>query len=158
MRKYGNTLITVLVALSSLCAAETMPTFQPKLQVGKELSVDKLREQNLNVVQKAVEGIGEHLPQKVDDYTKLIAVDSNGTTLIYTFEVLSGPQSDDTLKRQGKGMAPRIQRGICLSSKRFLQADIDLRYRYISSQSRQEILRVDVDKYRCQDIWNHPNR
>jgi hypothetical protein len=128
-------------------------TFKPKLQVGSELSIDKLREQNLNIVHKAVEGIRETLPQKVDDYTQIIAIDSNGTKLVYTFEVQSGPQNDKAMKAKGKKMAPRIQEGICMSSKRFLQADISIRYRYISSTTKNEILSIDVDKSSCTDRW-----
>jgi len=132
-------------------------TFKPKLQIGTELGIDKLREQNLNIVQKAVEGIRETLPQRVDDYTQIIAIDSNGTELIYTFEVQSGPQTDEAMKAKGKRMIPRIQRGICTSSKRFLQVDISIRYRYISSATKNEILLVDVDKSNCRDVWQQTN-
>jgi hypothetical protein len=131
-----------------------MEMFKPKLEIGSELSIDKLKEQNLNIVHKAVEGIGEHLPQKVDAYTQIVAIDSNGTKLIYTFEVQSGPQSDDSMRKKGQKMAPRIEEGICLSSKRFLQADITIRYRYISSVTKNEVLTVDVDKNKCGGVWS----
>ena len=156
MKRYSILLIRALMLFVSIEAVDTMPKFQPKLQIGDALSIDKLQEQNLNIVQKAVEGIGENLPQRVDDHTKLVDVNSNGTMLIYTFEVFGGPQSDTALKEQGKGMVPRIRQGICFSSKRFLQADITLRYRYLSSATQKEILRVDVDKEQCQKIWNQP--
>jgi hypothetical protein len=149
----------LLISLTGIClcgilyAGEPTQLFKPKLQIGSELSIDKLREQNLNIVQKAVEGIRETLPQKVDDYTQIVAIDSNGTKLIYTFEVQSGPQSDETMKAKGRKMTPRIQEGICMSSKRFLQADITIRYRYISSATKSEILSVDVNKSSCTDRW-----
>jgi hypothetical protein len=154
-KKIATFTFTALMSLGIL-HAQTMEPFKPKLQTGSELSIDKLREQNLHVVKKAVEGIGEHLPQKVDEYTQIVAIESNGTKLIYTFEVQSGPQSDETMKQKGQKMAPRIKEGICFSSKRFLQADITLRYRYLSSATQKEILRVDVDKEQCQKIWNQP--
>ena len=145
---------TALMSLGTLHAKPVMEPFKPKLQIGSELSIDKLREQNLNVVQKAVEGIGEHLPQKVDAYTNLVAIDSNGTKLIYIFEVQSGPQSDEAMKQKGQKMTPRIKKGICLSSKRFLQADISIKYRYVSSATKNEVLAVDVNKSQCSGIWS----
>jgi len=148
-----RTVATVLLmATAASCAVETMERFQPKLQIGKELSVDRMRAQNLNIVQKAVEGIREHLPQKVDSYTTLVDVEGEGTTLIYVFRVANGAKSDATLKEEGVRMASRIEQGICLSSKRFLQADIALRYRYLSSATGEEILRVDTNRSRCEKI------
>lgn len=153
MKKTVTLALSVLFMQVSLYALP-LEKFQPKLQVGSELSPDKLKEQNLNVVQKAVEGIRETLPQKVDDFTNIVAIDSNGTKLIYTFEVQSGPQSDEAMRQKGEKMAPRIKEGICMTSKRFLQADISIKYRYISSATQKEILSVDVDKYQCDDAWS----
>ena len=129
--------------------AQVMPKFNPQIQTGGDLSVDKMREQNRIIVQKAAEGIGETLPQKVDDYTKLIAIDGNGTRLTYTFEVNTGAKSDATMRKEGARMAPRIFQGICGSAKRFMEADISLRYRYISSATKAEVLRVDANKSIC---------
>ncbi len=153
MKRTVTLALAVLFMQVSLYALP-LEKFQPKLQVGSELSPDKLKEQNLNVVQKAVEGIGETLPQKVDDFTNIVAIDSNGTKLIYTFEVQSGPQSDEAMRQKGEKMAPRIKKGICMTSKRFLQADISIKYRYISSATKNEILSVDVDKQSCQPLWS----
>ncbi len=129
--------------------ASAMKKFTPQIQTSGDLSVDKMREQNLIVVKKAAEGIGESLPQKVDDFTKLIAIDSNGTKLIYTFEVDAGPKSDETMRKEGAKMEPRILSGICSSAKRFMEADITLVYRYITSASKAEILKVTADKSKC---------
>jgi len=139
----------IVTVMTFTAAAAVMKPFNPKIQTGGDLSVDKMREQNLVVVQKAAEGIGETLPQKVDDYTRLIAIDANGTRLTYTFEVSNGPKSDATLRQEGEKMAPRILAGICKSAERFMEADIALTYRYISSATRSEVLRVDADKSRC---------
>jgi hypothetical protein len=147
-----KTVTLIALALAALTAAphaEVMKKFNPQIQTGGDLSVDKMREQNLIVVQKAVEGIRQDLPQKVDKFTKLIAVDSNATQLIYTFEVATGAKSDTALRQEGAKMAPRIQNGICRSAKRFMEADISLSYRYITHTTHTEILRVDVDKSKC---------
>jgi len=153
MKKALTFTLMGLMMSASLHALE-QGVFQPKLQLGNKLSIDKLKAQNLNVVQKAVAGIRETLPQKVDDYTQIVAIDNNGTKLIYTFEVQGGPQNDEAMRQKGEKMAPRIKEGICMSSKRFLQADISVKYRYINSATKHQILAVDVDKKSCQPLWN----
>ena len=138
------------VAMLGLAAqAQVMKPFNPQIQTGGDLSIDKIRQQNLTVVQKAVEGIRKTLPQKVDNYTQFVAIESNGTRLIYTFSVDAGPKTDDALRAQGRGMAPRIFKGMCTSAERFIQADIALTYRYINKATQAEILRVDADKKLC---------
>ena len=142
--------MTILLFAGGTFATNLSKPLVPKMQLGGDLSVDKMREQNLHVVKKAVEGIRETLPQKVDDYTRMVQIDSNGTRLIYTFEVNAGPKSDETLKREGKErMAPVVRQGICQSARRFLQAGIDISYRYLSKASGNEILRVDVSEKDC---------
>ncbi len=138
------------VAMLGLAAqAQVMKPFNPQIQTGGDLSIDKIRQQNLTVVQKAVEGIRKTLPQKVDNYTQFVAIESNDTRLIYTFEVDAGPKTDETLKKEGKGMAPRIFKGMCTSAERFIQADIALTYRYVNKATQSEILRIDADKKLC---------
>ena len=138
-----------LAALSLSSHAQVMKKFNPQIQTGGDLSVDKMREQNLIVVKKAAEGIRQTLPQKVDAFTKLVAIDSNGTRLTYTFEVNTGAKSDETMRKEGTKMAPRILNGICKSAERFMEADISLTYRYVSSATHNEVLRVDADKSIC---------
>ena len=141
--------ILLLAAITFLSAETPLKPFVPKLQQ-QTLSVEKMREQNLNVVQKAVEGIGETLPQKVDKFTTLTKVDSNGTQLIYIFEVDGGMRSDAVLKEEGeKRIAPVVKRGICHQLKRFLDSDIDISYRYLSKATKHQVLKVDVSKKDC---------
>ncbi|GEM_PF-1195209 len=142
-------------ALTLFAGAQVSKPFNPQIQMGGDLNADKMRRQNLSVVKKAVEGLRQTLPQKVDDYTQLVAIDGNGTRLIYTFEVNTGAKSDETMRKEGTRMAPRILKGICRSAERFMDADISLTYRYISSATRTEVLRVDADKSKCP---KHPAR
>jgi len=142
---------TILLFATMLCATEaSMKPFNPTLQQPQPLSIEKIREQNLNVVQKAVEGIGENLPQKVDAYTTFTQIKSNGTELIYIFEVDGGVRSDETLKAEGaERIAPVVKQGICHQLKRFLDSDIDISYRYFSKATKKQILQVDVTKKDC---------
>ena len=127
-----------------------MQPFKPTIQVSGDLSIDKMRMQNLTMVKKAVKGIKETLPQKVDAYTQMVDVNSNGRELIYTFEINAGPKSDATLKDDGqKRMAPVISRGICKGAKRFLQSDIIITYRYLNKTTQNEILKITMDKKAC---------
>ena len=141
---------TGLLLAGMLAWAAPMKPFSPSMQLGGDMSVEMLRKQNLAVVRKAVEGLRQTLPQKVDDYTTLVGVDSNGTQLIYIFEVDGGPKSDETLRKEGnERMAPRVKQGICKSAERFLRSGISIRYRYLSRGSKAEILRVDVSEKDC---------
>ena len=142
-------LATLGFAAQAQAQTQSIKPFNPQIQTGGDLTIDKLREQNLIVVQKAVEGIRETLPQKVDKFTQFIAIDSNSTRLIYTFAVDAGPKTDEALRAKGKKMAQRIFKGMCGSADRFIQADISLTYRYVNKATQTEILRVDADKKLC---------
>jgi hypothetical protein len=140
-----------------LCASAdvngVLQPFKPAIQMGGDLTVDKMRAQNLNVVRKAVEGISKTLPQRVDSHTQMTAIDSNGTELIYRFEVEAGEKSDEVLRKEGeKRMAPVVKRGICRSAKRFLQSDITITYSYLNKATGHEILHVTVRKTDCDDV------
>jgi len=142
--------ILLLIFTAWASASASMQPFKPKIQLSGDLKIDKIKAQNLNVVKKAVEGIGKTLPQKVDAYTSMIGVDSNGTELIYTFEVDAGPKSDSTLREDGKKrMAPTVRKGICTNAKRFLESDITITYRYLNKATKNEILKVTMDKKKC---------
>ena len=145
-------LLSIFMTLTIMGSGSLKP-FKPQMQLGGDLHVDKMREQNLNVVKKAVEGIGKTLPQKVDAYTTMVAIESNGTKLIYTLEVDAGPKSDNALRKEGRErIAPVVKKGICHSAKRFLQAGIDVAYRYLNKATGREILRVDVSEKDCQKL------
>jgi len=151
IQKFLGGLCVLALPLTVSAAPEGPATpFRPTLQREMLQDANKQKQQNLEIVQKAVEGIGENLPQKVDRYTTLTGIESNGTRLIYIFEVDGGVRTDEALREDGKKrMAPVIKAGICSGSKRFLQADIEIRYRYLSKRSHAEILRVDVSKKAC---------
>jgi len=148
--KKKRLVLSGLLLLGTFAWSGEMKPFVPKFQLGGDLTVDKMRAQNLNVVKKAVEGIGKTLPQKVDGFTTLERIESNGTRLIYTFVVDGGPKSDRALREEGrKRMAPVVEAGICQSAKRFLQSGIDISYRYLSKATGAKILQVDVSERNC---------
>ncbi|ADV46386.1 hypothetical protein [Nitratifractor salsuginis] len=153
--KARSTFFALLFGITTVqgVASTSLTPYKSTMQLGGDLSVDRMRQQNLNVVRKAVEGMRETLPQKVDAYTTLVGVDSNGTRLIYTFEVDAGPKSDEALRKEGRErMAPVIKRGVCQNAKRFLQAGINISYRYLNKTGKNEILRVNVSKNDCPNL------
>jgi hypothetical protein len=114
-----------------------------------DLSKEMLK-QNRKIVKIAVEAISKKLPQKVDNYTKFTAISSKGLTLIYTFEINTGAKSDEAVKREDKGrMEKHVRQGICQSSKRFLDSDINISYIYKSAKTKAKLFEFNVTKSDC---------
>ena len=131
---------------------DTTP-FKPSIQLSGNLSIDKMREQNIAIVKKAVEGLNRNLPIDIDNQTKLIKVDGKGKELIYIFEVKTAPKSEEELIREGKSkVAPRLKRGICKSAERFLKAGIDMTYIYLNASTHNQILKLTVTQKDCFNI------
>jgi len=134
----------IVVALSqwSLGEVQQMQT--------KELPLEEMQKQNREIVKLASEEISKTLPQKVDNYTTLMTVEGKDTTLIYTFEINTGAKSDDAVRKEDRGrMQKAVTIGICQSSKRFLDSDINISYLYISANSKAELFRFDVTQADC---------
>ena len=147
-------LFTLLIlTLSILSAGMDTTPFKQSLQLGGDLSIEKMREQNINVVQKAVEGLNQNLPVEIDRSTKLVKVEGKDTRLIYTFEIKTAPKSDKELIEEGRTkVAPRVKKGLCHSADRFLQAGIDITYIYQNSATGNTILELNVTKKDCPNL------
>ncbi len=112
--------------------------------------IDKVRLQNEAVVQAAVKGIKENLPQKVDPYTTMVDVQGRGTTLVYIFKVDAGPKSDTQLIEEGKDrMTRNVTRGTCRNAVRFLKSGITLVHRYLSAHTGKKLFDVVVRPKDC---------
>ena len=119
------------------------------LVFGGDISKE-MKSQNKQIVKLALDAIGKKLPQKVDNFTQLVGISSKDLNLIYTFEIFTGAKSDEFVAKDGKKrMEKNVKNGICQSSKRFLQADIDISYIYISKISKKVLFRFDVTKSDC---------
>jgi len=134
----------IVVALSqwSLGEVQQMQT--------KELPMEQMQKQNREIVKLASEEISKTLPQKVDSYTTLMRVEGKDTTLIYTFEINTGAKSDEAVRKEDRErMKKAVTTGICDSSKRFLDSEINISYLYISAKSKAELFRFDVTQADC---------
>ncbi len=116
----------------------------------QDLPNKEMVKQNREIVKLSSEEISKTLPQTVDKYTTLTTVEGKDTTLVYTFEINTGAKSDDTVRNEDRTrMQKAVTTGICQSSKRFIAAQINISYIYISATSKAELFRFDVTQADC---------
>jgi len=116
----------------------------------QDLPVNEMQKQKKEIVKLAGAEIAKTLPQKVDKYTVLTKVEGKDTTIIYTFEINTGSKSDDTVRKEDRRrMKKAVTRGICQSSKRFLDAEINISYIYISAISKAKLFQFNVSRKDC---------
>jgi len=143
-------LLTSLILLSQSLMATSAPTAKAKMQA-QELSIKQLTEQNVKIVKLAAEEMNKTLPQTVDKYTTLIEISAKNTVLEYHFDINTGSKSDETVKAEDHvRMQKAITKGVCRSSKRFLDAQISITYIYRSAVSKAELFRFDISQKQCQ--------
>ena len=119
----------------------------------QELSIAQLKKQNKQLVQLASTEINKTLPQTIDKYTTLVKVEGKETTILYTYEINTGSKSDETVQKEDRTrMKKAVTYGICKSSKRFLDAQINISYLYRSAKSKVELFRFDVSQSDCINI------
>ena len=123
------------------------------IKEGQEYPVEKIREQNQKIIKMVVEEISKSLPQKVDKYTSMTKIEDKNTTLIYTFEIKTEPKSDETVRKEDKPrMEKAITKGVCQSSKRFLEAGITLNYTYLNASTKNELFTFSMNHEKCKEL------
>ena len=116
----------------------------------QELPTEQLKKQNKELVKLAATEINKTLPQTIDTYTTLTKVEGKETTILYTYEINTGSKSDETVQKEDKSrMKEAVTYGICKGSKRFLDAQINISYLYVSAKSKVELFRFDVSQSDC---------
>ena len=131
-----------LVVLTQLSLAEGIKQ--------QDISPAQMQKQNKQIVQLAATEINKTLPQTIDKYTTLTKVEGKDTTIFYTYEINTGAKSDETVQKEDKSrMKEAVTYGICKSSKRFLDAQINISYVYISAKSKVELFRFNVSQKDC---------
>jgi hypothetical protein len=114
---------------------------------------EKIKKQNIQIVQMAAKELSSQLPQKIDNYTQLVKIEGKDQSLLYTFEINTGSKSDDTVIKEDKSrMQKAVTQGVCNSSARFLQSGIDISYIYTSAKSKKELFRFDIRKKDCGNL------
>jgi len=118
----------------------------------QEYPSDKFKEQNRQIIKMVVSEISKSLPQKVDRYTTMTNIRDENLTLIYTFEINASSKSDKTIIKEDKlRMQKAITKGVCQTSKKFLDADISLAYEYKSATTKKELFTFLITKEKCQE-------
>ena len=134
--------LSIIVALSQYSLAEGIKQ--------QDLPVEEMQKQKREIVKMSSEEISKTLPQTVDKYTVLTKVEGKDTTITYTFEINTGAKSDEAVKKEDRTrMKKAVTTGICQSSKRFIDAQINISYIYIGVNSKAELFRFDVTQADC---------
>jgi len=116
----------------------------------QEMSTDAMAKQNRQIVKLASEEISKTLPKKIDNFTTLQKVDGKDNRLIYIYEINTGAKSDESVRKEDKSrMKEAVTYGICRSSKRFLDAQIDIVYLYTSAASKSKLFEFVVTQKDC---------
>jgi hypothetical protein len=139
-------LITILL-LSATCQATDI------IKEGKEYPIEKLKEQNQKIITMVVEEISKTLPQVVDPYTTMTNIRDENLTLIYTFNINTGVKSDERVKKEDRErMEKAVTKGVCQSSKRFLEAGVNLTYEYFSAATKKELFSFKMTPEICEGL------
>lgn len=134
-----------------ITSATLFATQQAPMQ-NQELTPEQLRGQNKEIAKLAASEMGKSTPQQVDKFTTLTSVSSKDATIIYNYELNIADKSDsDIIKNDSIRMKNSIIKGSCLNAKRFLEADISLKYIYSSTKSKKELFVILVDKASCKN-------
>jgi hypothetical protein len=119
----------------------------------EDLPQKEMISQNKLIINLFVEEISKTLPKEIDKYTQLSSVTSNDLTLLYTFDINAEAKSDETIQKEDRTrMKNSVTRGICQSSKRFLDAQINISYLYLSAKTKAELFRFDVTQEECTNL------
>ena len=119
----------------------------------QDVSPAQMQKQNKQIVQLAATEMNKTLPQTIDKYTTLTKIEGKETTILYTYEINTGAKSDEAVQKEDRTrMKEAVTYGICQSSKRFLDAKINISYLYISAKSKVELFHFDVSQKDCLNI------
>jgi len=141
-----KTILLLLALTLSLLSSDI------KIKTG-EFPAKEVKKQNIEVAQLTAASLSKDLPHTIDKYTRLIKIISEGTTLIWTFEINTGAKSDESIKNEDHSkMQKAVTKGICQSSSKFLIAGINTSYIYISAKTKANLFRFDISQKDCTGI------
>jgi len=144
---YKYIFIATALSLSGMATAVNAPKTQMQTQ---DLPSQEMISQNKEIVTLAAEAMSKDLPQTIDKYTNLVSVQGVDSTLIYIYEINTGAKSDEAVIKEDKiRMMNAVTKGICRSSKRFLDAKITISYIYRSAKSKADLFKFDVKQADC---------
>jgi len=123
------------------------------IKEGQAYPIAKIKEQNQQIIKMVVTEISKTLPQKVDKYTNMTKIEDKNVTLIYTFEIDTGSKNDKDVQKEDKPrMEKAVTKGVCQSSKRFLDAEIILNYTYLNASTKKELFTFSINQKKCKEL------
>jgi hypothetical protein len=138
-----NIYLTLLLLTQFSWAADTHNRIE-------DLPQKEMISQNKLIINLFVAEISKTLPKEIDKYTQLSSVTSKDVTLIYTFVINAETKSDEAIRKEDHSrMKSSVTQGVCQSSKRFLDAQINISYLYISAKTKAELFRFDITQAEC---------
>ena len=122
----------------------------PDLPMRSDSNVQDLKVQNRKIAALAAEELSKGLPQTIDKYTELVDVKNEDLTLVYVFEINTGSKSDEMVQKEDHArMQSAVTYGVCRSSQRFLEAQINISYLYQSAKSKAKLFQFDITQADC---------
>ncbi|MBU1658949.1 hypothetical protein KKG72_07870 [bacterium] len=147
MPKIKNILLILSLSQFAYCA--------DILQNTNDFPQKELQSQNRDFVKLVVDEISKSLPQTIDKYTSFVKIENKDLTLFYTFAINTGTKSDESIKNEDKTrMQEAVTRGVCKSSKKFLEAQINISYVYINAQTKAKLFQFDITQKNCLELLN----
>jgi hypothetical protein len=144
---FKNLVLTFIIGLlstSSILANAPLPI------KNQDVSPEQLKSQNKEITKLVAQELSKNLPQEIDKYTKLTKVDSKEASIIYTFEINTGAKNDSAVQKEDHlRMKEAVTRGVCRSSKRFMDAQITIIYLYISAKSKSNLFQFNINQDIC---------
>ncbi|MCD6432673.1 MAG: hypothetical protein J7L21_01395 [Sulfurimonas sp.] len=115
-----------------------------------EFPQKEMKSQNKEVVRMVVEEISTTLPQVIDKYTTFTKITNEDLTLVYTYEINTGVKSDKAVIKDSKERMQKIvKKGICQTSNRFLNSQINISYAYINAVTKAPLYRFNITQKDC---------
>ena len=153
MRRFALLTLFTLLSTQTLFAATNASETQAKENapiMRIDDNVQDLKTQNREIVALVVKELSRDLPKRVDQYTEFVGIKSDGLTLIYIFEINTGAKSDEAIiKEDHSRMKEAVTQGVCRSSQRFLDAQINISYLYQSAKSKKRLFQFDITQADC---------
>jgi hypothetical protein len=139
----------ILIAIFGLSVCQAILPKDTSIKQ-QDVSPKQLQKQNKQIVQLAAQELSKTLPQKINKYTTITDIKADGTTLIYLYEVNTGSKSDQAIIKEDRTRWEKLfVENVCKRSKRFLDAQVHLSYRYISAKTKVKLFQFDVTQAKC---------
>lgn len=149
--------LLLLLSIQTLFGADTtqqkqtvVETDAPALKMRADNNVQDLKLQNRKIIDLVVEELSKDLPKTIDQYTQFVGIKSDDLTLVYVFEINTGVKSDETVQKEDHSrMQSAVTQGVCRSSQRFLDAQINISYLYQSAKTKSKLFQFDITQADC---------